>query len=109
MKTLSEHFMEIISNKKIPQQLIDLSLIKISEINKKEISDILQKGGRLVKKTDLKKCEDEIKEFVLDDRIYKICVREIKKRYYIINFYSPSVECVILELKLKEKKPIYQN
>lgn len=56
---------------------------------------------------DLKECGDDIKEFVLGNKIYKICVREIKKKYYIINFYSPiikCVECVILNLELKEKK-----
>ncbi len=104
MRTLSEHFYEITNRIKINQELIDQAHLKISEINK-EIKK--QKGGELVNEDELIKCEDEIKEFTLGNKIYKICVREIKKnkseKYYIINFYSPSVECVILELSIKAK------
>ena len=109
MKTLSEHFIEIINGVDISQELIDLAHVKISELNKIELKKILQKGGELVDKDDLTKCEEEIREFTLANKIYKVCVRKINRNktnseYYIINFYSPSVECVILQIKLKEKK-----
>jgi len=109
MKTISEHFMEIINRVNVNQESIDLAHIKISELNKIELKRILQKGGEIVDDEDLTKCEEEIREFNLANKIYKVCVRKIKRNkidseYYIINFYSPSVECVILQIKLKEKK-----
>ena len=109
MKTLSEHFLEIINFLDINQESIDLAHLKISELNNQEIKSIFQKGGNIVDGNDLIKCEEEIREFTLSNKIYKICVRKINRNktnteYYIINFYSPSVECVILQIKLKEKK-----
>jgi hypothetical protein len=109
MKSLSHHFMEMTSHIKIPHQLIDYAYLKISELSKIELKKILQDGGKLVNEDDLIKCVDEIKEFTLMDKIYKVCVREIKNGknnqiYHIINFYSPSIECVILQMELSEKK-----
>lgn len=109
MKTLSEHFIEIISRVKIPQQSIDLTHLKIMELNNKELNKIFQKVWHLVDADDLIKCEDVISEFTLGNKIYKVCVRQIKynknsSEYYIINFYSPDVECIILQIELNEKK-----
>lgn len=114
MKSLSEHFIDIISHLDIPQEAIDYAHLRISELTVEELHKILlnkklQKGGELVDKQDLLKCEGNIKEFTLRNEIYKLCVREIKQdknspEYYIINFYSPSMNCVILQIKLNEKK-----
>jgi hypothetical protein len=109
MKSLSEHFTEMTTHIQIDQEIKDQAHLKISEINKKELKKELQKGGKLVDEEELTRCEEEIREFTLGNKKYKVCVREIKRNkksqtYYIINFYSPSVECIILELKLKEKQ-----
>lgn len=105
MKTLSQHFDEMINdmNKNITQEELDQAYLKLCEFN-----TISHKGGKIVENNDITQCEDEIRQFTLKNKIYKVCVREIKKqnniKYQIINFYSPESECVLLQIKFNEKK-----
>jgi hypothetical protein len=104
MKSLIEHFNEMNTQKlNIAEKTIiykKLNKIKVDELNK------ILKGGELVNKNNLLKCKDDIEEFTIMDANYKICVRKIKntKEYIIINFYSKSTNCVILQMDIKNKK-----
>jgi len=105
-KSLIEHFNEMndykfnIDEKTIIYQ--KLNRIKVDELDK------ILKGGEIVNKNDLLKCDDEIEQFTINNNNYKICVRKIKntdeENYYIINFYSPDANCVLLQMDIKNKK-----
>jgi hypothetical protein len=124
MRSLSEHFneMNIKFNKKfgleegtiIHQTLNSIAVEKLQIKLQDKLQDKLHKGGDLVDKNTLLQCEDEIKEFTIYNKKYKICVRNIKhsknqEEYYIINFYSKDTKCVILEVNNKKKEAILRE
>ena len=109
MKTLSEHFAEMLYGVKISDNERFNAYKKLSELNRRENN--LMIGGEIVDDIDLVKCTDEIRQFTFGNRILKGCVRKIirnanKMEYYLINFYSPGTECLVMQID-KNKKEAY--
>jgi len=77
MKTLIEHFNEMTNNIEIIEEQLELVYQKMVELNIDELKSSRQKGGEIVGNEDIIKCEDNIEEFTLRDKMYKICVRKI--------------------------------
>lgn len=67
MKTLEEHFNEMIKNIKINNNTIEQAFIK-------KISKI-----EYVNNDELIKYEDEMRQFVINDEIFKITIRKLKE------------------------------
>lgn len=105
-KSLIEHFNEM-NHYKLNNNEKTIIYQKLNKIKVDELEKIL-KGGEIVNKNDLLNCEDKIEQFTINDNNYKICVRKIKNTdkeyYYIINFYSPEANCVLLQMDIKNKK-----
>lgn len=109
MKTLSEHFGEMLYSVKISDDERFNAYRKLSELNRRENN--LMVGGEIVDDNDLLKCTDEIRQFTFGDKTFKGCVRKIirnknKMEYYLINFYSPGTECLVMQID-KNKKEAY--
>ena len=111
MKTLMEHFNEMnnLFELIITQKEKTYIYRKLNKINADKFQKKLD-GGTLVKNNVLDECKESIKQIVINDETYKFCVRLIKntkekeEQFYIINFYSPSFECVVLQIDTKNRK-----
>jgi hypothetical protein len=107
MKTLSEHFAEMLYGIKISDNDRFNAYRKLSELNRRENN--LMIGGEIVSDDDLIKCTDEIRQFTFSDKTFNGCVRKIirnnnKMEYYLINFYSSGTECVAIQIDFNKKK-----
>lgn len=111
MKTLIEHFNEMnnLFESDLTQEEKTYIYRKLNKINADKFQKVLN-GGNLVKNNVLNECKESIKQIVINDETYKFCIRLIKntkekeEQFYIINFYSPSFECVVLQIDTKNKK-----
>jgi len=107
VKSLYEHFNDIIKLCNINLCLEEKSIIS-KKINKYGI-DRLNKflGGDIVDKEELNKCKYNVHQIILNNNKYNICVRRVienkELEYYIINFYSKDMNCIILQINIEDR------
>lgn len=107
VKSLYEHFNDIIKMCNITLCLEEKSIIskKINKYGIDRLNKIL--GGDIVNKEELDKCKYNVQEIILNNNKYNICVRRVienkELEYYIINFYSKNMNCIILQINIEDR------